>query len=66
VVSLLKGRGIVLGVKDIFQHQTIEQLAAKATSGDSDQQAVIEIRLPAEMLISDDVGLEENMIETIL
>jgi aryl carrier-like protein len=29
VVSLLKGRGIVLGVKDIFQHQTIEQLAAQ-------------------------------------
>ena len=30
VVSLLKARGVVISIKDIFQHQTVEQLAARA------------------------------------
>jgi acyl-CoA synthetase (AMP-forming)/AMP-acid ligase II/aryl carrier-like protein len=30
IVSLLKGRGITLDIKDIFQHQTVQQLAVQA------------------------------------
>ncbi len=30
IVSMLKGRGVSIDIKDIFQHQTIEQLAAQA------------------------------------
>jgi hypothetical protein len=30
VVSMLKGRGITLNIKDIFQYHTIEQLALQA------------------------------------
>ncbi len=33
VVSLLKNRGIALNIKDIFQHQTVAQLAAHAQQG---------------------------------
>ena len=33
VVSLLKARGVVISIKDIFQYQTVEQLAARAQSG---------------------------------
>ena len=39
VVSQLKSRGIVLDIKDIFQHQTIEQLAMQARNASSDEQA---------------------------
>ncbi len=39
VVSLLKSRGIPLDVKDIFQHQTVEQLAMQAGQAAAGEQA---------------------------
>jgi amino acid adenylation domain-containing protein len=32
VVSMLRGRGVALNIKDLFQYQTLEQLAAQALS----------------------------------
>ena len=42
VVSALKGRGIGLDVKDIFQHQTVAQLAEQARQGVSGEEAELE------------------------
>ena len=40
VVALLKGRGIALGINDIFQHQTIGLLAAQARAVESEGAAL--------------------------
>ncbi len=39
VVSMLKSRGVKLDIKDIFQHQTVEQLAMQAGQASADEQA---------------------------
>ncbi len=39
VVSMLKSRGVKLDIKDIFQHQTVEQLAMQAGQAAAGEQA---------------------------
>ncbi len=38
VVSLLKARGVSLEIRDIFQHQTVAQLAEQAREGGADEE----------------------------
>ena len=42
VVSVLKARGIGLDMKDIFQYQTVEQLAEQAQEGASGEEPALE------------------------
>ncbi len=42
VVSLLKSRGVSIEIRDIFQHQTVAQLAAQAREGGTDEESKLE------------------------
>ncbi len=66
IVSMLKGRGVSVEIKDIFQHQTIEQLAAPARQGGLEQETFIDTKQIAQLLISQRDELDENVSETIL
>ncbi len=66
VVSMLKSRGITLSIKDIFQHQTIAQLAVQANKQRNEQETFTTTRQIKQMIISDGDELDENVVETIL
>jgi aryl carrier-like protein len=66
VVSLLKGRGILLDVIDIFEHQTISQLAGQVGRGQPGQEPFASPRHIAGMLINEHDELDENTWEAIL
>ncbi len=66
IVSMLKGRGVSVEIKDIFQHQTIEQLAAPARQGGLEQETFIDTKQIAQLLINERDELDENLSETIL
>src|SRR6185436_1598029 len=42
VVSLLKSRGLAIEIRDIFQHQTVGQLAAQSRAGDAAEEPELE------------------------
>ncbi len=66
VVSMLKSLGIGLDIKDIFQHQTVEQLAVAASQGRLNQETFIDPNQIAQMLISERDEFDENVSEIIL
>jgi uncharacterized OsmC-like protein len=63
---MLKSRGINLSIKDIFQHQTIAQLAVQANKERNEQEPFTATRQIKQMIISDGDELDENVVETIL
>jgi amino acid adenylation domain-containing protein len=66
VVSMLKSRGIRLDIKDIFQHQTIEHLAAAASQGQLNQETFIDHKKIAQILIGERDEFDENVSEIII
>jgi len=66
IVSMLKSRGIVLDVKDIFLHQTIEHLVGQVRPGQPEEETLIDTNQIAQLLISERDELDENVSETIL
>jgi amino acid adenylation domain-containing protein len=66
IVSMLKTRGIVLDVKDIFLHQTIRQLVGRVRLGQPEEETLIDTNQIAQLLISERDELDENVSETIL
>jgi len=66
IVSLLKSRGLVIDIKDIFQHQTIAQLAPRIDQDRTGQETRIDTKHVARMLISENDVISENDIETIV
>jgi non-ribosomal peptide synthetase component F len=66
VVSMLKGRGIGLNIKDIFQYHTIEQLAAHTRQDSAKQEEAAVAGRIAKMLINEHDELDKDVIETIL
>jgi amino acid adenylation domain-containing protein len=66
VVSLLKSRSIFLDVIDIFQHQTISQLAEQAGRARLEQEPFTNLKHIAHMVINEHDELDENSRETVL
>jgi aryl carrier-like protein len=66
VVSMLKSRGIVLDIKEIFQHQTIEQLAMQASQGRLEREVIIDPNQIADLLINERDEASGDVIETVL
>jgi aryl carrier-like protein len=66
IVSMLKSRGIVLDVKDIFLHQTIAHLVGQVRLGQPEEETLIDTNQIAQLLISERDELDENVSETIL
>jgi hypothetical protein len=63
---MLKSRGIRLDIKDIFQHQTIEHLAAAASQGQLNQETFIDHKKIAQILIGERDEFDENVSEIII
>jgi amino acid adenylation domain-containing protein len=59
IVSLLKARGLQIAIKDIFQHQTIEQLAPSVVS----ETSVEETLEPFALLTADERQLFDDEVE---
>jgi amino acid adenylation domain-containing protein len=66
IVSLLKSRGILLDVIDIFEHQTISQLSGQVGRARLEQEPFTNPSHIAHMVISEHDELDENTMETIL
>jgi aryl carrier-like protein len=66
VVSMLKSRGVLIDVLDIFQRRTVAELAEQAREVWQEQEPVFDANQIAQMLISEDDAPEESAIETIL
>jgi len=65
VVSMLKGRGLAVGIQDIFRYQTIEQLAAQVQRR-VEPQSSINVRQISQMLINERYEFNENDVEAII
>ncbi len=66
VVSMLKSRGVFLDVIDIFQHQTISQLAEQVGRARLEQEPFTNLNHIAHMVINERDELDENSRETVL
>jgi len=65
VVSMLKSRGIVFKIKDLFQYQTIEMLAVYASECQEQEPSISRGQI-AQLLISERDEFKENDIETVI
>jgi len=65
VVSMLKSRGIVLNIKDIFQYQTVEKLAAQAGLATQDRSSA-RMEQITRLLINEHDEFSGDEIETTI
>jgi len=65
VVAMLKSRGIVLNIKDIFQYQTVEKLASQASAAPHDESSAGMEQI-TRLLINEHDEFSEDEIETTI
>jgi aryl carrier-like protein len=66
VVSMLKGRGLLFDVIDIFEHQTISQLSGQVGRARLEEELFTNPSHIAHMMINEHDVLDENIEETVL
>jgi len=66
VVARLRSRGIGLNVKDLFQYQTVEQLAVAASQTEAKSETSFSNRQIAQITIDKKDGIKEDTVEITL